>query len=257
MSSRVPSLPISHATVPSYAADDFAGLLADHGYAYLDQVPDQFDHVAFCEQFGPLMPQYNDDLVFSITADDRYDHLNHPLSMNALAPHTDGYEYQETPPRYLALWCLVPPSDGGGRTTLADFDTFVETLSEEDRSRLVTNCYRFVSGIEETPMARSAEHPLLEVRSEGQAIARYSYDYIEHDADSFLNTINERLLDFFDRTHVAVAYEPGALLIWDNHRMLHGRSGYLDRERHLRRVWMREVEPRGERREGSQCSAGC
>jgi alpha-ketoglutarate-dependent taurine dioxygenase len=241
MPSPVPSLPFSHTTYPSYSAGSFAALLNEHGYVYLDQVPSSFDHVAFCAQFGPLMPQYNGDLVFSIKADDRYDHLNHSLTTNALLPHTDGYEYEETPPRYLALWCLVPPSDGGGRTTLADLYAFASILSENDQRQLATRHYQFVSGIEETETERSAQHPVFEKRDGKPTIARFSYDFVDHDGDPFLVDFNKRMLDFFDRTHVAVAYEPGGLLIWDNHRMVHGRTGYLDRKRHLRRVWLREI----------------
>lgn len=240
MSSTVP-LPVNHTTYSRYSADSFAALLDEHGYVYMDQVPDSFDHVAFCTRFGPLMPQYNGDLIFSIKAEDRYDHLNHPLTTNALLPHTDGYEYEETPPRYLALWCLVPPSDGGGRTTLADLYAFTSALSEDNRRQLATRRYRFVSGIEETETERSAQYPVLEEREGKPAIVRFSYDFIEHDDDPFLIDFNERVLEFFGQTHVAIGYEPGGLLIWDNHRMVHGRTGYLDRERHLRRVWLREI----------------
>jgi alpha-ketoglutarate-dependent taurine dioxygenase len=232
------SLPASHLTYPSYTADSFVALLDRHGYVYMDEVPGDFDHVSFCEKFGPLTPQYNGDLVFSVLADERYDHLNHPLTTHAMLPHTDGYEFEGEPPRYLALWCLVPPSDGGGKTTLGDLYAFVKTLGDEERRELASRRYRFVSGIEETEVDRSAMYPVLEERGERPPIVRFSYDFVEH--DEFLAEINERMLSYFDRNHVAVAYEPNALLLWDNHRMVHGRTGFLDRERHLRRVWLRE-----------------
>ena len=230
--------PTSQMAYPSYTADDFATLLDKHGYVYLHRIPDDFDHAGFCANFGALTPQYNGDLVFSILADDRYDHLNHPLTTHSMLPHTDGYEFDGPPPRYLALWCLVPPSDGGGQTTLGDLYAFVETLSEQERTELATRPYRFVSGIEEVEEERSAMHPVFEERGDKPPVVRVSYDFVEH--DPFLAGINERMLRFFDETHVAVAYEPNALLIWDNHRMVHGRTGFLDRDRHLRRVWLNE-----------------
>jgi alpha-ketoglutarate-dependent taurine dioxygenase len=44
-----------------------------------------------------------------------------------------------------------------------------------------------------------------------------------------------RVSDLFHELRTSVLIPDGSLLIWDNQRMLHGRSEYLDRSRHLTR----------------------
>jgi alpha-ketoglutarate-dependent taurine dioxygenase len=223
---------------PEFDEKAFRGLLADHGYVYVEKIPDGFDHTEFCRGlFGELMPQYDGTLHYLIRAEEEFQHLNHSLTTNPLQPHTDGYEFEGAPPRYLAMWCLFPPSDGGGRTTLADMYAFLGTLSPQERRTLAERRYRFVSGIEDTSVERSALHPVVEERAGQPTIVRHSIDFVE--ADDFLQKINERLLEYFGSTCVAVAYEANALLIFDNMRMVHGRTGYEDRRRQLRRVWLR------------------
>jgi alpha-ketoglutarate-dependent taurine dioxygenase len=222
---------------PGYSESAFREQLDTYGYVYLDKIPDDLDHTAFCRQLGELMPQYDGELYYLIRAEEQFQHLNHSLTTNPLQPHSDGYEFTGQPPRYLALWCLFPPSDGGGRTTLCDLYPFLDTLNERERQELAEHRYRFVSGIEDTSIERSALHPILEERDNQPPIIRFSLDFVE--ADSFLHEINERLLSYFDSFHVEIAYETNSLVVWDNFRMVHGRTGYEDQRRQLRRIWLR------------------
>jgi alpha-ketoglutarate-dependent taurine dioxygenase len=228
---------LSTIAYPDYSEDSCRQLLDAHGYVYIDKISDDFDHAGFCRQFGGLMPQYDGNLYYLIRAEEEFQHLSHSLTTNALQPHTDGYEFDGMPPRFLALWCLFPPSDGGGRTTLCDLYPFLGTLSEEERRTLAGHRYRFISGIEDTSVERSALHPMIEERAGLAPIVRLSIDFVE--SDGFLDEIHARLLRYFDRNHVAVAYETNALLLWDNLRMVHGRTGYSDQRRQLRRIWLR------------------
>lgn len=229
---------IANLAYSSLSSDSVRTLIDAQGYVHVSGIPSSFDHVAFCVELGSLMPQYNGDLICSITPDERYEHLDHPLTRNPLPPHTDGYEYDYTPPRYLALWCVVPPSDGGGRTTLGDMRAFADTLDSAARRSLAARTYRFVSGIEETEVERSAIHPILEERQGQPAIFRFSHEFTEPKDDPALMKINTQVLGYFNRTCTAVAYEPNSLLVWDNFRMVHGRTGFEDPNRHLKRVWL-------------------
>ncbi|GAB2798445.1 TauD/TfdA dioxygenase family protein [Streptomyces daliensis] len=228
---------LSSLTYPGYSETAFRRLLDTHGYVYLNEIPDGFDHTDFCRRYGELMPQYDGKLHYLIRAEEEFQHLNHSLTTNPLQPHTDGYEFTGAPPRHLALWCLFPPSDGGGRTTLCDLYPFLDTLDEEDRRTLAERRYRFLSGIEDTSVERSALHPVLDEGDAARPTVRFSPDFVEGDA--FLTDVTGRLLDYFQRHHVEIAYETNALLFWDNLRMVHGRTGYEDRRRQLRRVWLR------------------
>jgi alpha-ketoglutarate-dependent taurine dioxygenase len=218
----------------------FENALARDGYAHASGFPDEFDYERFLRRLGRFVPQYDGRLVWSIKAEARYDDVYHSLNTKELMPHTECYEFEGDPPRYLALWCLVPSQDGQGRTTLADGYEFVETLSDAERRHLARREFEFVStpGLKSMELGTVARHPLIEERSDGGPILRFSYHCINHEEDPVLLSVRERLLEFFERMHVAVDYERGDLLVWDNHRVLHSRTKFTDRRRHLRRVWI-------------------
>ncbi len=53
-----------------------------------------------------------------------------------------------------------------------------------------------------------------------------------------LETAIRATLRHFDEAAVAITIPEGHMLIWDNHRMLHGRTGFSDSRRHLTRYWL-------------------
>lgn len=216
-------------------------LLDKNGYAYVGGVPEKFDHVEFLRRLGPLMPQYDGELIWSIKAQKRFDDLYHSLNTKPLLPHTECYEFPGTPPKYLALWCLVPTTEGG-QTTLADMYGFVDTLTQEERTRLAEGRYQFCSssGVQDMELGRVAEHPFIERRPDRPTIIRFSRNNVRAE-DDLMPRILDQAVEYFDREHVAITFEPRAFLVWDNHRMVHSRTGYTDRRRHLRRVWLQET----------------
>lgn len=232
----------SHLSYHEYHEAEFRSLLERNGYVYLDSVPGTFDHVEFCLQFGALMPQYDGQLVWSVKSQQRFQNMYHSLNTRALLPHTECYEFPGVSPRYLALWGLVRASDGGGQTTLADGREFLHTLTAGERAQLAIRRYAFISadGVQDMKLGRTARHPLYELRAGASPILRFSYNNVRHEDDPFLLDIRERVVRFFERHHVAINIEPRALLLWDNHRVLHSRTGYTDERRHLRRVWLAE-----------------
>jgi len=226
--------------------------LAKDGYIYVTSVPDDFDHAGWlAEHVGPLMEQYDGRTVWSIKADQRFEGVYHSLNSQPLTPHTECYEWSGLPPRHLALWCVVPGEGDGGQTTLGDGLAFLDTLSEEERTAMATREWDFVSsdGLQQMHLGRAARHPMLERRAGAPPVLRFTCRCIaDPDGDPFLADMRQRLVRFFDETHIAVTYEPNALLVWDNHRMLHSRTGYSDVRRHLRRAWLAERQPEMENR---------
>jgi len=94
-----------HTPVLSSALDEV-------GYVYVDGIPESFDHAGFLRtRLGPLLPQYDGETVWSIRPDQRFEGTYHSLNSRRLTPHTECYEWQDAPPKYLALWCLVPQDD--------------------------------------------------------------------------------------------------------------------------------------------------
>ena len=217
--------------------------LTEHGHIYIDGIPAGFDHAAFLAgQLGPLLPQYDGQTVWSIKAVKQFSDVYHSLNTRRLTPHTECYEWDGTPPRYLALWCVVPNAGPGGQTTLADGRTFLDSLGEPTRARLRSQEYRFVSsaGLQQMQLGRMARHPIVEERPGRDPILRFSCQCV-HEPDPFFEDISIRMQEFFGSFAIEVEFAPRSLLIWDNHRMLHARNAFTDPRRHLRRVWIAET----------------
>src|SRR5919202_846818 len=217
----------------------------DDGYVYIKDVPDEFDHVSFIENFGRVTPQYDGKPVWDLQPEPGMDDVYHSRNTQPLVPHTELYEYPGTPPRYLALWCIRPAVGEGGETTLADGYAFLESFAPDELEELERRQYKFVSseGLRRQGMGTSADHPMLERRADGRPIIRFSYNnMVDADGDQLQARFREGMNRFFADHHFGVSIERNGLLLWDNHRMIHSRTGFADRRRHLRRALLAEHE---------------
>jgi alpha-ketoglutarate-dependent taurine dioxygenase len=208
------------------------------GYAYVTGVPDSFNHAGFAAEFGDLMSQYDGRLVWDLMPEPGMDDVYHSRNIRALVPHTEAYEYPGTPPRYLGLWCVQPAEGDGGETTLADGYAWLSTLTPDEREQMYERRYEWHSsaGLDRSGIGLSASHPVLERHASGRIILRYSANNVSSGGDPFLDDLLRRGGLFFDACHVAVRIDRNCLLIWDNWRMMHSRTSFTDRRRHLRRV---------------------
>ncbi|GAB2625803.1 hypothetical protein GCM10027168_66930 [Streptomyces capparidis] len=211
--------------------------LDEFGYVYLCDVPAEFDHPSFLSGFGEFMPQYDGKLVWDLTPEPDMDDVYHSRNTRALVPHTEAYEYPGPPPRYLALWCVRPAQGPGGETTLADGREWLGTFTTEELDHMRTHPYEWHSseGLARKDIHLSNRHPILS-EHRGHTVLRYSANNVEDVDDGFLPGYVQRGVEFFDKTHIAVRIERNALLVWDNWRMLHSRTAFKDRGRHLKRV---------------------
>jgi alpha-ketoglutarate-dependent taurine dioxygenase len=220
----------------------FASLMRDNGYVYMCNVPPEFDPVGFCHRLGPFIPQYTGVLVGDVVPEPGMDDVYHSGNTRALLPHTEGYDFEGLPPRYMALWCVVPVHGAGGETTLADGYQWIRELHDTQLSLMRQHVHRWktTDGALRMGLRLSTEHPILEDHPQG-LILRFSCNNLLHQGDSRILEILESGRSFFDRTHVAVDHEVNGMLVWDNWRMLHSRNAFTDRSRHLKRVQIGSV----------------
>jgi alpha-ketoglutarate-dependent taurine dioxygenase len=219
----------------------YTKLLNTNGYVHLVDVPDSFDHVGFLREFGEFLPAPDGALVGDMVPESGMDDIYHSGNRRALVPHTEGYDLNDLPPRYLALWCVTPPCGDGGETTLLDGRKLVDRITDEERKHLKTQRYTWTlaAGLRSQGMSYEAKHPILDT-VDGHLILRFSYNNLQRPkGDHIIVDFLERGKALFDKQHVTIRYQPNDLLQWDNWRMLHARTAFKDPRRHLKRVQIR------------------
>ncbi len=160
----------------------------------------------------------------------------------ALDAHTDN-PYRDPVPGIQLLHCLVNESTGG-YSTLVDGYAVVEHLHETDRAAwdiLTSTPVTFVYRDAGTELIHSA--PMIELDSDGTfAGIRFSprLDFVPlldlHDLTAFYAA--RRTLDRLLRSvtfEIRFLLRPGDLVMFDNRRLLHGRTGFDPQQgiRHL------------------------
>lgn len=226
---------------PATRAADVASLarhLVEHaGYVYLKDLSETFSHLALLRLFGDFMPQYDGSFVWDLKPEPGMDDVYHSGNTHALVPHTEAYEFDGNPPRYLALWAVQPAIGPGGETTLADGYRFLQTFTEPERERLRTQSCEWHSseGLARRNVYLSSHHRILTEHG-GATIFRYSYNNMSAAGDPFLEQFLNRGLEFFEREKHTIDIERDGLLLWDNWRMMHSRNAFSDPGRHLKRI---------------------
>ncbi|MGK5629446.1 TauD/TfdA family dioxygenase [Streptomyces sp. URMC 123] len=232
------SLPLS--AMPLRVARAHArDILDEFGYVYLHDIPEYFDYGAFLRHFGDFRPcgggEPVQDLGGRIAPRDPRGAAATAVSL----PRTLACEHPGLPPRFLALWCVRPAAPTGPGTALADGRVLLESFSTAERRIMRTRRYEWRGGPAPAPEAARphSAHPLLDQYG-GRDVLRYSAQRVVRVDDGFLPGFVRRGLDFFAEAKVVVCFERRALLLWDNWRMLHARTGTAPAAdgAHLKRV---------------------
>jgi hypothetical protein len=195
---------------------------------------------------GELIPQYHGSLTHEVTYRPGNDHKAYSQSANTILAHTEAPGWHPSP-AYLALFCHRQARCGGGHTDLLDVRKLVAAL-DADELALMTEAELHFPGPE-----GGVQSTMLSTDAGGNTVARFSYnllttsDYdptLDADVDQSKLPLGEagrrlahRVSDLFRELRTSVLIPDGSLLIWDNQRMLHARSEYADRSRHLTRFW--------------------
>ncbi|WP_339442926.1 MULTISPECIES: TauD/TfdA family dioxygenase [Pseudomonas] len=159
-----------------------------------------------------------------------------------LGPHTDN-PYRDPVPGIQLLHCLINETTGG-LSTLVDSVSVVEALKREDREgyellRDVPVRFRFVDmGVELV-----ASRPMIDVDEQGRVVGvHYSprldqLPLLSHEKLQKFHRARKRLAELFNshRYELKFRLQAGELMLFDNNRVLHGRTSYNPNEglRHL------------------------
>ncbi len=222
--------------------------LQENSFVYLQDLPPDFPWIGYTQQLTEslLMPQDNGKYIYDVRLVAGNENRSDSTSQNELLPHTEA-AYLETPPKHLALWCDRPAACGGGITQLLDGnDLFQWEFSAAEQQQLTQRLYQYSS----KDGSRKAIAPIVKLSPWGQPQLRFSYNILihgdpspeldaeTHACDLFLKTICDRIRDRFEAYCNLIRLQQHSLLIVDNRRMLHSRTKYADRDRHLQRIWL-------------------
>jgi hypothetical protein len=144
-------------------------------------------------------------------------------------PHTDA-PGRVVSPAYVALYGRHQQLRGGGKTRLLDVRRLIAAL-DEDELALMTDVDLHFPG-----PAGGCHTTMLSTDASGDTVTRFSHDLLTqaHALGDAGRRLANRVGGLFRELSVSVPIPDGALLIWDNQRMLHAVS---DRSRQLTRFW--------------------
>lgn len=149
--------------------------------------------------------------------------------------HTDLTWY-ENPPKYIAMFCVSHEAAGGGIPLLADGWSALNALAETDIHFLKTHPVAFPppDHIDYAPF----QGPIITEQA-GKLQVRFRYDLLEEPETPIRNyfaAIKQHLLQ--------LKISPGSIFVFDNHRMLHGRTELkagLESNRFFKRMYAEEI----------------
>ena len=163
----------------------------------------------------------------------------------AIDLHTDQ-PFIEAPPRYQLLHA-VRSAERGGDSLLADgwaAAAWLRAQDEETYEQLTETPVRFHR--RQRQFESVVEAPILAVSDDGSIHVRASYFTLAPCALPFsrqraFHRAYARWVALLEEFHVRTRLEPGDLLLYDNHRMLHGRASF-EGARWVRGVYFDRVE---------------
>jgi alpha-ketoglutarate-dependent taurine dioxygenase len=145
--------------------------------------------------------------------------------------HTD-LSWYENPPKYIGMFCVSNESAHGGIPLLADGWQALADLSQSDAAYLRQEPVTF-------PPPDHIDYPPLTgpiaAEQEGKTLIRFRFDMLVDPAPPvrhFFQAVNRHII------HLDV--KPGSIFIFDNHRMLHGRTALkagLGSDRFFKRIY--------------------
>jgi alpha-ketoglutarate-dependent taurine dioxygenase len=247
---------VQQAMTADFVSNDISSFrdnLLRKGWAVLSADIVKNEPVQVLEQFGVLAPQYNGKLSFEVTYQPGYDDAPYSQSMNGLGAHTEAPGY-EPPPKYLALHCHRQARCGKGHTLLADAIRFFDmALEPELRDWANSNSIDFHAAAKPGSLDSLLLRAPIRAEHNGEPMVRFSYNLFRYgnvnasaaemanaaaEPTDALGRIAEAGEAFFVANTIPVLVPDGCLLLWNNHRLLHGRGQYSDPARHLTRYWL-------------------
>jgi len=252
---RVPKISTSSKESMAYPA---LSLLESVGYVHIADFPKE-EVFEYLSSIGKISAQPDGKLCYHVQFEPGYDNFYFTKSANSIGPHTEE-PYRDKPPRYLALYCVEPAQCGGGKMRL--FSPFPDIMTELTPTEIeLLNTVKIPFSSNKYSTTRNlfkqthAEYPLLQINKVGKKILRYSHNLLFHGDINAKVTGNDKVLSGLNGTvqriiqNINTCYfqqgmefllPKSSLLIWDNHRFLHGRTEFSDIKRHLIRFYLND-----------------
>lgn len=211
--------------------------LESNGFFKLGNVDSEEAFLSIAKNLGTLVPQYDGALVWSIKAKEKAARSYHSLSTGELLPHTECYEFAQTPPKYLALWCKDPGQGEGGSTLLGSLKSAINTVctSEElEKLKKYNLSFSTTPGLKEDGMNHEFKCPMIS----DNGVIRFSVKCMTGRDLPWLESRKEDIKNQLYRNSFEFKWSRGDLLLWNNHELAHWREGFTDINRELRRVWL-------------------
>jgi len=142
--------------------------------------------------------------------------------------HTDA-SYEANPPKYVGLFVVKEDSKGGGLTLVSDSSKILAQLSHRSLTALNSEL-RIQVPPEYQKSGDEIEAPLIWNKK-----IRYRRELLIEPNEEVIHALNEFEL-LAKKFQQKIMLRENSLLIFDNHRFLHGRTRVLDKQRHLKRI---------------------
>lgn len=233
--------------------EEFLPELQTRGWSILRPEAIDGDPARTLGRIGEIVPQYNGQITFDVTYKKGFEDAPYSQSMNGLGAHTEAPGY-EPPPKYLALYCHRQARCGKGQTLLADGVRFYDTVLDEGlRSWADTNEVEFVAATKPGDTERRTFTAKIRGEHDSEPVMRFSYNLFRYgnvnpsaadvaEADRLRDTPLSRIAElgeaWFGDNLTPVLIPEGCMMVWNNHRLIHGRGEYTDPARHLTRYWI-------------------
>lgn len=226
-------------------------LLRVAGFALIEGFNSPAQSREFLESGWSLLPQYDGRLENEVKAKDKYKDLPLSQALGGIGPHTEGVAYQ-VPPQYLALYC-IKPAEMGGETCIYDGYRVFTGLNREHWNFCCNEHFDFMTEgnyakerkvHSAKPMVTKNENNMLQFNFSSNFFRYGDVNPVtkamrtQSEENNLLDSVVGQIMEQCERNKMNIRIPENSLLIWDNYRMLHGRNGFSDPERYLKRFWL-------------------
>ena len=211
--------------------------VATCGYATAVTNPSTFSFVDFVSEQGRIYPQYEGRSVWDVRLVDGHEDAETTVGMADILAHSEFYEREGWPPHYIALYCQQT-SRSGGELFVIDGYAILERISEEMKAALRTTRVTFSSepSIRSVTTGEEASKEVLSVHPDGSIVLQYDTSVLRKSEHRMLREFSDVVESTSATSRILIPLERGSLVIWDNFRMLHGRTMFSDKRRWLQRI---------------------
>jgi gamma-butyrobetaine dioxygenase len=216
----------------------------DYGICFVRNVPPQTGKLeSVAESLGPIMESHY-GRVFDIVVTPDENQKSVANSRYNLIPHTDD-PYQDIPPGIIFFHCLKANDDGSGQSLFVDGFQIAEVLRREKPSAFDLLCHYEVSFHKQydEQIDIQASSPVISLDPRGNLrgvrisnLFAAPFELPEELVEPFYAAY-KKLMQLYTAPKylLKVALRPGDMVIFDNHRILHGRTEIgMQQQRHLR-----------------------